>query len=1610
MSRKMDSDSSDKSKKTKDSALFKNFLSQFYAQLPEDDLRLLQDHRINDIARTHWDMTKKREYDACEILISNPKDKSLSQGTIIDIVSENMSFLVDSVAAKLTDKNYIIDLLLHPVLYITKKDGKTISNISRNSGHLSYGESHLHIHLNRIIPTPLHEELKNSLLDVLADVRHATRDWIPMREKLRDVQSDLSKASTERTDFEVEEYLEFLDFLYRDTFTLLGYREYRFTHKDGKIISEAVKESGLGILSDHERAVYVNDDRDHLNQKQQKKRLTLPPVSVSKVNKKSLVHRSVPMDAVAIKLYDQDGNIKGESVFVGLFTSVIYSRSITQVPYLRMKANRVLHLSGFDKGDHNYKALRHILEKYPRDELFQTGTKPLSKTCLGILRLQERHRIALYTRRDPFDRYISCLTYIPRERFDSHLRKKFQVILEEELKGKCTNYSSSIDESPLARVLFTIKIDQKNAQTINEKNPAIEKRLQEAGKDWIEHLAMSLHNTIGDEENAVTLLKRYGDVFPISYQEDYHPKQAVCDIEKLEEVRHNGEIKIDLHRSRFVEENQLQLKLFSPGSPIPLSEILPVLENTGLNVISEHPYKIVPADTDTPIWIHDFLMSLKRNVDSLDIEKIKAPFEEALSCIWKKKLENAGLNRLVLTAGMDWRDVTILRAYLKFMRQMRFPYSGTYMEQAVTENPKIAALLVKLFKSHHNPAAGNKAQSQAAACAIAIDQALEEVLSLDQDRILRSLLSLIEATMRTNFYQTGENNEPKSYLSIKLKSSLIDALPDPKPFMEIFVYSPRVEGVHLRGDKIARGGLRWSDRNDDFRTEVLGLMKAQMVKNAVIVPMGSKGGFVVKNPPKTGGREAFLEEGIACYKTFIRGLLDITDNRKGDEIVPPENVMRRDGDDPYLVVAADKGTATFSDIANGLAKEYGFWLGDAFASGGSAGYDHKKMGITARGAWESVKRHFRELGHDIQKQPFDVIGVGDMGGDVFGNAMILSKQIRLIGAFNHLHIFCDPDPDPAKTWEERERLFNSVKGWDEYNTKLLSKGGRIYNRSDKSLELTPEICKRFNIKEKKLSPSDLICAMLKAKTDLLWFGGIGSYIKASDETDADVGDKANDALRIDACETGARVIGEGANLGITHRGRIEFAQHGGSVNADFIDNSGGVNSSDAEVNIKILLNDVMSSKENSLTEKKRNTLLESMTNEIADLVLRNNYQQSQAISLMQINAEEDLPVYASFINHLERNGVLERSLENLPDEKEIEKRALSGHGLTRPELSTLVAYAKITLTKDLLNSDIPDIPEMTNWLFSYFPTPLRKKYETEILRHRLRREIISTDIANNIVNRMGATFVMSTMEKTGARCADVVRAFLVVQETFGLNSLWKEIESLDNIVPAQLQLVALNDIAMLVEREMNWFLSRLGRDINIVKDSAKYKEGVEDLKTFLDDILTEDVAAHVLKRKTIGIQQGLPEALSASIAVLPVLGASCDIIRISTEQDISLKNTTVTYFELGDYFHLDWLRTQASSMPVEDVWGDTAIEGLIDQLYKCQASLTVRILQDMNSFVSDKKEVEPGIVKKWVDMYAHKAQPLEALLGSMKRASAVDINMLVIAEQRLRALLDPESA
>ncbi len=1564
-------------------------------KITPDNIECFDADILSQTAISHWELAKHYKKGKPQISIYCPYSKnSKCRKTVIDIVIDDMSFLVDSVIAEINKHALLIDVVIHPYAYVSYNKSGTIQDV-RTKAEAGYRrQSHIHVQINSKFSDEVGNALEAGLRQVLSDVSRANADWIDMLAKMNEASQELAKAETNHSKAEIKEFCAFLDFLCDDNFTLLGCREYKFVGDKANV----VKGSSLGLLRSNVKPAYLDENKEKFPRNLQKIKRELPPVSVSKTNRLSTVHRRVPMDCITVKTYNDKGKVVGEKLFSGLFTSVTYSRSITNVPYLRQKVEKVMEASGFIQGSHDARALRHVLEKYPRDELFQIDVPELLEIGKNIAKLQERQRIALFMRKDIFGDYISCLVYIPRDRFGTDLRVNIQNILEEETRGTCVNFYTKMDDSVFTRVIFIISVNKGTPPNIVPAR--IEKRLREAGQTWSERLTQALVMAGYDEQEIIAYNERYANAFPVVYMLDFQASQSVFDITKIEQVFKNKHVSIDLYRPKDVDPSRLCLKIFNPNNQVALSDVLPILENMGLRVISEIPYEIKPADKEYSIWIHNFLLETPAIEGSVNVEKVKDTFEKAFEKAWCKEIEDDELNQLVLGAGISWREVTILRAYVRYIKQLGFPFSLSYIAQALTKYPKAASILIDMFKTYHDPSCKDS-DTLVKKLEKAMDKELGKVSSSDFDRILRSIMSVVKATVRTNYYQRLDDGAPKPYLSIKLDSSKISFMPKPVPFREIFVYSPRVEAIHLRGDKIARGGLRWSDRHEDFRTEVLGLMKAQMVKNSVIVPMGSKGGFVVKTP--TNSREEFMKEGIECYKILIRGLLDITDNQKGKKIIPPKDVVRRDGDDPYLVVAADKGTATFSDIANGLAQEYGFWLDDAFASGGSAGYDHKKMGITARGGWESVKFHFRLLGHNIQKQPFDVIGVGDMGGDVFGNGMLLSEQICLVGAFNHMHIFCDPTPDAASSFKERKRLFEAVAGWGEYNTKLLSKGGKIYSRSDKFLELTPEIKERFGLKKDKVTPEELINAMLKARTDLLWFGGIGTYIKASRETNAQADDKANDAVRIDASQVNARVIGEGANLGVTLLARVELAERGVSLNTDFIDNSAGVDSSDHEVNIKILLSDVMSQKDHNMNISARNKLLESMTDEIAQHVLRHNYGQAQAISMMEMRAFEYLPEHEAYIEYMERNQGLSRKLEGLPDIETVQQRAREGKGLTRPELAVLLAYAKINLTKALLESDIPDNPKMNYWILDYFPKVLSKRYEKEILRHRLKREIIATRIASSLIDRMGPTFLQRVMDKTSASVKEVMEAYLITRDAFGLRHLWSNIEANSLAVPAIAQLTVMHEIASLAERGVLWFLTRLGRDMDIKSDVNDFREGIKTLIKNLESLTTDSLDEFIAERKKEAVSNGFPEDLAREIAFIPALSSAFDIIRMAKEYGINLKEAARVYYEVGERFHVYWLRQKVRLLPRENQWQAEAANGLLDQLYGSQAEITRRILSDVSNQL-DKLPKGKTLVDQWIANYDTRFEQIDTLCADLKHSEVLDLTVLTVAEQRLRLL------
>src|SRR6266850_2134446 len=1264
-----------------------------------------------------------------------------SRHTVVQIVNDDMPFLVDSITNEFNRREIAPHLLAHPVLAARRDLDGDLLGFAPETSERARPESMMHIEIDRQADPTLLDELAAALTRVLAEVRLAVEDWRPMRHACIDAIVDLGPSRSPN----LPEYEEFLRWLEANHFTFLGHRRYRYVDdpaQPGGLRYELMPGSALGILRRDDVRLFEAG----LGGGEAMSRFARGPdnIMIVKTDRQCLVHRSGAMDCVIVKTYDADGRVTGERRLVGLFTSTAYHALVHDVPLLRGRVDNILRRSRLDANSHDGKALLAILDAYPRDELFQIEEDTLYDHVLGILQLQERRRVALFARRDAVGRFASCLVFAPRERFDAALSERFGAILEKAWHAKVTSAAASISsDSALAQALYTLKLDAPDSATPDLAE--LEQALADAATSWSDRFRIALQASLGEVEGRAAA-RRWRDWFPAIYRDSFDADQAVADLPLLQAALGGRPLGVRLDREPGLPAHRFTLRLFHPKEPIALSDILPLLENLGLRVLSEAPFVLgAPAGgTDGEAVALQVLGVQTMDGSAVDLAAAGPRFAETLDRLWTGALENDGLNRLVLGAGLTWREVAILRAYAKYLRQTGIAFSQAYMERALCLYPAIARAMVDLFQARFDPALGDAASAARKARIEAIDTtlaaALESVTTLDEDRILRRFLNALRSSLRTNYWQTGPDGAPKEWISFKIDSRAIDELPAPRPMVEIFVYSPRMEGIHLRGGRVVRSGIRWSDRREDFRTEILGLMKTQMVKNAVIVPVGSKGGFYVKRPPVGGTREQVQAEGIACYQTLIRGLLDITDNYAEGGVKPPADVVRHDGDDPYLVVAADKGTATFSDIANALAQEYGYWLDDAFASGGSAGYDHKKMGITARGAWESVKRHFREMDIDIDKTPFGAVGVGDMSGDVFGNGMLLSRHIKLIAAFDHRHIFIDPMPNPATTWAERKRLFDLPRSsWMDYDKSLLSAGGGIYDRAAKSITLSPEAREVLGIEAPSLTPIDLMRAILTAPADLLYFGGIGTYVKASSESQADAGDRANDSLRVDAAQLRVRVVGEGANLGLTQRGRVEAALAGVKINTDALDNSAGVDTSDHEVNIKIATGEAIA--RGLLKREDRDPLLFAMTDEVAALVLRHNYQQSQAISVAAEQAGEEHDRLERFMRTLERKGHLDRAVEFLPDSAAMRARAQNRQYLTRPELSVLLAYAKIDLNDEILRSDLPDDPLLEGELLRYFPSALQEKYEPAIRAHRLRREIAALQVMNSLVNRCGPTFV-----------------------------------------------------------------------------------------------------------------------------------------------------------------------------------------------------------------------------------------------------------------------------
>ncbi len=1484
--------------------------------------------------------------------------------SVVEIVTDDMPFLVDSVTMALTAESRSIHVVIHPLLVVSRDLAGHLQHIcdgespSRHDEPCDMGESWMHIEIDRESDPTVLRALQERLTRTLSDVREAVEDWNKMRDQAQSLVSELTTAPPPLPEAEVSEGRALLEWLADDHFTFLGYREYQLGGAEGAEVLRAVPGTGLGILrSDQDMSPAYGKLPPTVAAKAREKQLLI----ITKANSRSTVHRPAYLDYVGMKRFDTNGEVVGERRFLGLFSSAAYTESLLRIPVLRVKARQVVDAAGFAPRSHSGKTLMDILETYPRDELFQTSVEELVPVALAVLHLRERRQLRFFARRDAYGRYLSCLVYLPRDRYTTHVRERIQSILTTQLGAASIDYTARVSESVLARLHFVVRAAP--GETLRDfDEAALEQQLADATRSWTDDLVASLTEQYGEEIGA-KLARNYANAFPEAYKEDFRPSMGAIDVHQLEQVD-PGSIGLSLYSPVDAAESEARFKVFRTGSPLSLSMVLPILSAMGVEVVDERPYELERPTGRA--WIYDF--GLRRATGFH--EGMRDTFQDSFMAVWRGLAESDGFSALVLSGGLHWRQVAVLRAYAKYFRQGGSPFGQAYIASSLVANVPITQLLVALFETRFDPdadlAAGADDQfrlaarhEQAEGIERSIRTQLDGVASLDQDRILRSYLGAIKATLRTNFYQTAAGGgQPRASITLKLDPTELPDVPEPRPKYEIFVYSPRVEGVHLRFGPVARGGLRWSDRREDFRTEVLGLVKAQMVKNAVIVPVGAKGGFYCKKlPPAGSDRETELAEGIECYQIFIRGMLDVTDNLVAGETVPPARVVRHDGDDSYLVVAADKGPATFSDIANSVAHEYGFWLGDAFASGGSVGYDHKAMGITARGAWESVRRHFRERGVDTQSQDFTCVGIGDMSGDVFGNGMLLSKHIRLVAAFDHRHIFLDPTPNAAASYAERRRLFELPRSsWADYDPALISAGGGVFSRQVKSIPVTAEVVDALGLESgtTKLPPAELMRAILLAPVDLLWNGGIGTYVKSSAETSADVGDRANDAIRVDGDQLRCQVVGEGGNLGLTQRGRVEFALGGGRICTDFIDNSAGVDTSDHEVNIKILLDRVVQS--GDLTVKQRNELLASMTDEVAALVLADNYGQNLALASAARVAPGLIHVHGEWVRRLEKRGLLDRQLEFIPSVKEFETRRAAGVALAEPELAVLLAYTKIVLAAELLNSGLPDDPFLRTKLFGYFPSKMRQQFRGQMQAHPLRREIIVTKVVNDLVNFAGITFFHRLSQETGANAEELARAQLVCREIYAADLLLQQINCLDNAVDAAVQTELRLAVRTLIERASRWMINNR-RPLDSEATVDHFGTDLQQLVKALPDVLIGVQAAEFARRRDELTAVDVPVDLATAIAVLPPAYAALEVVEIARRDGVDALEVARVHATLAERLRLSALTGRIAALPRDDRWQTMARAALRDDLYAVHAALTAQVLSSTDPGLSAAKRV-----------------------------------------------------
>jgi glutamate dehydrogenase len=1571
------------------------FLREYYANVETRDLAGRTPAELATIAYSHLALARRRRGGAL-VRVFNPSLREHGYScahTVIEMVNDDMPFLVDSIGLALSLHSLTLHFLTHPVFTVTR-DGRGVLTALRERGEAAPAgrqrlESFQHIEVDRIVAADELSTLRTEIETAMRDARVACADWQKMRAAALEAADHLSSLNARFDPADVSETRALLDWMQNRHFVFLGYREYLLRGAVGSESLQPVLASGLGILRaghthPHATVRVLSSD---IRRQSRSRDLAL----VTKANFQSTVHRPGYVDYIGIKHFSPSGRLSGERRFLGLWTSAAYTADPRTTPMLRHKVAQIMQHFALPSDSHDGKALEHILESFPRDELFQASVPVLIKTVTGIFGLQERPRVRLLLRRDAFRRFYSCLVFVPREKYNTVVRQRIEGVVREAFNAVSMESQVQIAESNLARIHIVARTTPVESAHVDAHE--LELRIAAAVRSWADGFKDALLARF-DEAAALKLYARYAQAFPAAYTEDFSGAAAVLDVSYLEALeREPGRLHLDIYRPDPRRKDTFFLKIFRAHDAIPLCDLLPMLEHMGLKVIAERPYEL-EFQGGRRAWIQDLELVIQSPTKT-KFEHLERELKSAFTAVWNGRMDSDAFNQLTLTTGIPWRTVTVLRAYCRYLLQVGLPFSQGYIAQVLVANETLVRAFAELFAARFDPALSPGARPRLLArLERRIRAALEDVTGSDEDRILRALWSAVSATVRTNAYQM-QAGQFKDYLSFKMESQRLRELPQPKPLFEVFVFSTRMEGVHLRMGHVARGGIRWSDRREDFRTEILGLMKAQQVKNTVIVPVGAKGGFVVRRAG-LGDREAQQAEVVACYQTLIRGLLDLTDNIEGDHIVAPADVVRHDGDDAYLVVAADKGTATFSDIANAISHEYGFWLGDAFASGGSAGYDHKKIAITARGAWECVKRHFRELGVDTQNQDFSVAGIGDMAGDVFGNGMLQSRHLRLIAAFNHQHIFIDPDPDAARSFKERQRLFKLPRSsWQDYSKAALSKGGAVYPRSAKSLTLSREAQTLLELPAQS-TPNEVVKAILRSHVDLLWNGGIGTYVKAAAESHSDVGDRSNDAVRIDAHELNCKVVGEGGNLGFSQLGRIEYARRGGRLNTDFIDNSAGVNCSDLEVNLKILLNGAVRS--NEITVRARDRLLLKMTDEVAALVLRNNYLQSQAISTAAFRAKERVGESAYVIRALERSGDLNRALEFLPSDEEIAERRKAGEGLTRPELSVTLSYGKIWLYKSLIQSDVPEDPYLSAELARYFPAPVQQRFALRVKQHRLRREIIATAITNSLINRMGPVFPVRAQDDTGAPPAAIARAYSIAREVFAVRDIWTQIEALDNRAPAAVQYTAMFQTTRLLGHATYWLLDNRRNDLDIERAVRRYAAPVAELSRELAEVLSATERARLGVLHSRLIEQRVPEAPASRIAALDWLRCSLDLVETAMVSRLDIKFAARAYFDVGERLGLTWIMDQIETLPAEGHWQAVARGTLSGSLYELQRKIAAAVLTCRGASPAAR-------VDRWLEGQSAAAQSLKRIVVDLRTGAAPDFATLSVALQAVRRLV-----